>query len=79
MQIHVAVILLKTSPIAIGQEFYKDLGKAISRAEDSNLAIKSGTDSLAMQEKQNATVQQKLCQKQELFKCSYCHPDGLHP
>ena len=78
-QIHFAVILLNTSPIAIGRTSPEALGKAISRAEDNNLAIETGTDPLAIQEKAKCNCSAETVSEAITFRCSYPHPDGPHP
>ena len=67
VQMQCAVIVLKTSPIAIGRTSPEDLGKAIGRAEDNNLAIKSGTDPWAIQEKSKMQLFSGNCVRNKNF------------
>ena len=74
-----AVICLRTSPIAMGLTSALGLGRATKQADDSNVEIDFGFSSDAMQEHTVCRYQTIAAPDTRTRKCSYRQPEGPQP
>ena len=74
-----AIIHLRTSPIAMGLISPLGLGRATKQADDSNVEIDFGISSDAMQEHTVCRYRAIAASDTRTRKCSYRQPEGPQP